>query len=442
MATGAADRVRKVLTSRKVAAWLLAALAAWSAVGTSFREWAFSSPLFLGATTWLLLGTTLCAWERTRHSAREWKRRGVVTDALAERLRARPQATVRVGDGPAALGVAVTALRRMRLGVRSGPSLAEGAAGAWGLFGSPLFHWSLALLIAVVGLGQLTRSEGLMGVPVGESRPEEASSYGHLETGPLHLGHTGLEVAVTDLALEFPVDGIDRGPAPMVELRDEGGTVASQRVYPNNPLRYGRLLVHADDHGLAPVVSLLDSEGAEMARETFLSDFDETQPGGLAPVEFGLGEAPGQPDRYTVRLVLFLPEGDEEEGRIELEVARAGSLLVARDVGTGERVELPTGEALVVESVGLYTRLSVADDWSVPYIYALLALASLGMSVAVFSPYRKVWVMLVEDEEGPGLNVRAKHWRGRPTFAEDVERAVRSAVAADGLAYEEDGDDD
>jgi cytochrome c biogenesis protein ResB len=422
--------------------WLLAGLAVWSALGTAGVEGAFSSPVFYAAAALLFVSTILCAWERTLWAAEQYRHRGQVSRSLVRRLAERPHATLPlggVGEPDASAGwlspleKAGEALSALRLDVRGGPRMVEGVGGRWGLIGSPVFHWSLALLIAVVALGQLTRAEGQMGIPVGSSRVDVAESYGFVDEGPWYGEHSGLTIAVTELRESYVVDEIDRGPAPLVQLYDENRLLQEDYLYPNHPMREGPLLIHMVDDGFAPTLVLESSEGTEVARQEFLVDLDESQPGGLTPVSFGLPTAGGE--ELSGILTLSLPESDSATGTAILTVSDPeGEVLVTQEAKIGEPIEMPGGEALVLESVERYARLAVADDWSVPWIYALLVLASVGITFAVFSPYRKAWVMLVEDGGRARLHVRTRHYRGSPTFAEQVERAVREVVGVEALA--------
>ncbi|GAB4276352.1 MAG: hypothetical protein Kow0056_06700 [Coriobacteriia bacterium] len=423
--------ISKALRSRKVAFWLLVGVAAWSAVGTTI-EGAFSSPPFLAAVAWLLVSTLFCSWERTRWALGQRGREGRLERRQVERLKARPQSELGTPAPPEEAMEAVRrALRRVRLRVVAGPRLAEGVGGRWGLFGSPLFHWSLALLMAVLVAGQLTRAEGQIGVPVGSERVDEPASYGLLEEGPLFSGHSGLTIAVPEMPEEYVVDGLDRGPAPYVELRDGERVVAAGYVYPNHPLRHGTLLIHRADTGYSPTLALFAADGSLISRKEFLVDLDESQPGGLTPVDFALIASGG--GDLAGRLVLALPESEEGTGTAMLRIgAPDGTVVYEGPVFLREPVSMPTGETLVLESVRRYARLSVADDWSVPFIYAFIISASLALVLAVFSPYRRAWVLVTPEGEGSRVGIVARHWRGSPLFAETVRAAILEELGHDG----------
>jgi len=426
------SRVLRLLRSRKLAFALFLLVAAWSLVGALGFEGAYSSPVLYALVTLLFSSTVACAWERTQVAVRRAMRKGHISPGMLDRLKERPRIMIEVpsverSDPGSVMKVIARELQRLRLRPSAGPRLLEASSSRWGLVGSPLFHWSLAALILVIALGQLTRAEGLMGIPVGSSRPDVAESYGVLDEGPFYAGHTGFRIEVTDMVFDYTTDGVNRGAAPVVSLYDGEALVTSQRVYPNSPLRHGPLLIHMDDYGLAPVVVLLGADGLEHARQELIVDFDDSTPEGVAPVELELTGPEEEP--VAVTLQLALPPGTADVGRIEVAVTDPddGSTSTS-SVGRGEPVPLPGGEQFMVEDVGYYARISIADDWSVPFIYALFTLSVLSMTVAILVPHRHVLVFLTEESSGAMLYIDVRHSRGAPAFAKTVEGALRSVV--------------
>ncbi|MBA4370848.1 MAG: hypothetical protein C0418_04640, partial [Coriobacteriaceae bacterium] len=249
----------KTLRSRRLAVGLLTGLALYSFAATlvprgspdseQVREWAashpiaeriaaplamhraYGSPAFLLLAGLLTLSTVVCSFERTTQARRALRKTGELTESEIERLRVRPQAAmpVRADIEPgAALASAADAIRGLGMRVRSDPRVAEGSAGRWGALGSPLFHWSLALLMLSAGAGQATRAEGFMGLPLQTAVREEHAGYLQISEGPLFgERHTGLDMVASDLVYQF-VDGeVTRGPAPVITLLRDGAPVAS-----------------------------------------------------------------------------------------------------------------------------------------------------------------------------------------------------------------------
>jgi cytochrome c biogenesis protein len=464
------QRVVSLLRSRRLAIWLLLFVTGYSFIGTvvpqTAREpekvaaWAqqytalepivgmfglhsaFTAPLFLVAMALLFLSTSACAWERVRSSARMLARRQGLADAEVKRLTAHPQVRVAAPglDEAAAAEAVRAALRGLRLDVRKGKRAVEAIGGRWGLAGSPIFHISLAGLFLVIGLGQMTRAEGLVGVPVGYPVADVKESYGRYEAGPWYPGGaSGLVFGTSEFQLETVIDGVDRGPSAVVTLTRGGLTVASQRVYPNNPLRLGTLMIHQNEYGLSAPIEIEDAAGKVLASAQPVVDFDPKQPSGTTIAELRMTTAEG--GDHVVE-VTVLADGDADsisrtvpkEKRARVKVTSIGAATIDETLDAGQSLTLPDGKVVRLRDVVYYARLSVVDDWSVYPIYALFVLAGVGLSLAVFVPYRAVRVLLVEGEGGLAVHVVTKHARRDPLFAESVEEALREALGASGAA--------
>lgn len=430
-------RIYNLLRSRKLAFWLIGAFVVYSAVATSVTrgdfERAYANPLFYAIATALALSTAACAWERTTGAARLWRRSTAASAEFVQRLMTSPQIAVALPSGTDPSGVLADAgarLRAMRLRVRASDTRMVATTPRIALLGSPVFHWALVAIFLVVAAGRLTRSEGLLGVPVGSARIDEAESYGMVEEGLFHdADFTGLEIAVPELRLEYVVDGVDRGPAPMVELRRGDEIVAEHLVYPNNPLRYGSLLIHSNAYGLSARYTLTGAS-QEQSIDVFY-DFTEERPVAeeFSPLVAGTGDA-----AVTVSTGIPLDfDGDvapwvlPEEPLVEWTMTRGGTE-TSGTVGVGESIDLGSGAALRLDDVTYYARLSVVDDWSVYPLYAVLVIAVIGLALALLLPPKTVWVMLVEDDGGTRLHARTRQSRADRVFVSAVASTLKAAA--------------
>lgn len=394
---------------------------------------AFSSPIFLTLAALLAIATTLCAWERTRSALALLRRAGSVSEAEVRRLQEHPGLRI-PASAPAetALPAAERELRRLRLRVRRGPKVLEASSGRLGLVGSPVFHWTLALLFLTIGVGRLTRAEGTIALPLGYAKQDVADSYEHQAAGPLYLGHSGLTLVATDLRPYKDPSGQDRGISPVIALSRGGVLLARQRVYPNNPLRDGALMIHATDYGLAPVVSA-ESSGTVLKAEE-LVDFDESRPSGTSPATFDLNDGAGNRivtvslevplDRFGGQRVQVMPK----RPTVLAAVTAPGAQETTFTLAVGQSRQLPGGIRLTLDRVVYFARVDIADDWSVYPIYLLFALAAIAVSASVTLPYRRVVVLAVEDGDGLALHAVLRHSHGAPLFAERVEAALRAAA--------------
>lgn len=457
-------RIYRFLRSPRLALWLLAGIAGyavlaslvpqkftnaaraakWAAenplaariAGAVGMDNAFASPVFGAAVALLCASTIACAIARTR-SARATLSSGEMSRSAVSRLEAQPQFVLgpvepevrerviaHVADGFSAAGYRV----------RSGPRLLEATKSLWGALGSPVFHWSLALLLVVVALGRLTRAEGMLVIPVGGRVIDTAASYdGRVGEGPLFAGHTGLEFGAEELRLNTVIGGIEQGPTAAIVLSRDGTQVARRRVYPNSPLRYGSLLVHRSDQwGYAPLISVETTAGDAIA-QTYAHILSTAQGAdAFGPAELELTGAPG---RAAVLAVSIPFSGEDPDGTnastrlLRMTLRRSGEpssapVLVAQ----GESIPFDSDVVIRYVKPGYFVTVNVANDWSVPWIYGLFALAAIGLLVAVLVPPRRVWVLTVERDGVLYLHVRSRHSRGDPNFPEYASGIIEQAI--------------
>jgi len=329
---------------------------------------------------------------------------GAITPARAERLETSPALQIRSGlDEGETLGVAAAVLRRWgyRIELQDGYRLA-GMKGRYGPLGSPVFHWALTILFVVVALGHLTRSEGLMGVPVGGGLPNRAEEYGRLERGPLYPDrYADLIIEVPEMASGQVKDGVSIGSIPRVRIVADGVAVAEQEVYANSPLRYGSLMVHLNGEGLVAFAEMTGPGGgaAEVRRAYF--DADPSRASGFSEARLTYTAAGQRVD------VVLEPAPRTSEGQapqLKVTHGESGQTTSSTVVAVGTPVQTAAG-TLVVRDPGVYARLSVVDDASVYPIYALFAVGLAGLGVAILWPRRRVWCQAVAAQGDVHLHV-------------------------------------
>jgi hypothetical protein len=430
---------RGMATDAAVRAWASANPALEAVAGPLGLHQAYASPLFLAFALLLVACTCACAVERTQRALKISRgMRGSAEDAL-EHLRTRPQAVVAVVPGvdpQKALADAATGITRLSLHVRPGPEVVEVVSGRWGIFGSPVFHWSIVALMVVAAAGQATRAEGFVGLPMGDRVPDARSSYLQITEGPLFGSRfTGVEFVASDLVRNYKAGGVDYGPSPIVTAYSGGGELASGRVHPNSPLRVGALMVHMADFGPAAVVALESDGGAEVGRDVFMFDRSTETSSGTGPRSFSFAGAAGvAPFEARIQVVIGRSPAGAPAGawvsRAIVETATAGSGAFGPPVtlAVGEFLPLPGGGRLRLADVKDWVRVSVANDWSVTPLYLLFCIAIAALAVAVLVPARRVALMLVKTKAGWSLHADTWHSRKDPMFRTRVAQVLREAA--------------
>jgi cytochrome c biogenesis protein ResB len=458
------ERLRKAirfLASARLATWLLVFVGAWSVVATivpqgdAAASWAaahpalesvarvldlhdaFSSLIFRAAVFALAVSTALCAWRRTRVALSRTRVLRAERSGDGAELAAAHDIEIRCApgmDSSTALASVAGTLKRLGIRTKRADGVLRSISPWWSVWGSPVFHWGLLALIVVILVGGLQRSEGLMGVPVGQTTPDAPASYGVLKVGPFHnWSSAGRSIRVDAFDTDYRTGNIDRGPVPTVSVLDAAGAVIkTQRIYPNSPLQTGSLTIHPAAFGFAATVASLDTSGTERVRLIQLIDISDEASGGTVPlaalkvtdrgkpfqvsVTVPLGGRAGQwvvPSELVARVVVITPEG---------------GVVLDRAVKPGERIALPTGGMLRLDSLGYYARLSVVDDQSIPLLAVALAIAMVGLTITVVARQQSIRATVVQDAAGVKVAVALRLWRNVPTDRAEIEDELAAAL--------------
>jgi len=424
-----------------VAAWASAHPFIDSVVRAVGLHQAFTSPVFAVSVFALSVSTALCAWRRTKVAMHRGRALANAGRADEQSVAARHDFEISCDPVLSASEVLPIASETLRdLGVRTkrrGDMLAA-VSPAWSVLGSPIFHWALLALIVVVLASSLQRSEGKIGVAVGQTKPDAPESYGSLRTGPLHNWdnvHRSIRVDAFDL--QFRTGGIDRGPTPTVSVLDgTGQVIKTQRVYPNHQLKTGSLAIYPSTYGLSAAVSFVNTSGVETGRFVELMDFSETAAGGTVPAQsIGISNSAGSVELVAaVTVPLERVDGQVDQSLPKDPTARVvvtsldGTPLVDRVVSPGEDVALPIGGSLRVDNIGYYARLQVVDDWSTIPLYVCLVAATLGLTIAFVAHQQIILATVIEGPDGLKLAATARLWRNTLSTRSTLESKLTEAL--------------
>lgn len=443
------QRIFRFLRSRKLAIILILACAGWSVVGTLLplqpgspeaARWAVAHPIastlvealgisrpfawppFLAVVAMLALSMATCSLDRTRWAVSRARESAGISEAVIKRLGSRPATLVEGLDMQDTRAEVKRRLESLGLRVRATPRAMEARSGRLGPLGSPVFHWGLTLLIVVIALGQLTRSEGLMGVPVGESLADVPAEYGSYSSGLLYRASTpSFEVAVTRMPRSVIRDGVDIGRLPTVRLSRGGAVLAESEVYPNHPLRWRDMMIHMSADGYVALLEFAP-DGAPTSNARVYFDYAEN--GSLASGRIEVGSTDISSTVLVLQPVASKDVANAVRGKRYVRVdARSLEDTESATLAEGESLRLPGG-VLKVRRILPYARLSVVHDWSVYPIYALFVMSMLGLAVAVLAPERRVWVLVSQGDRGVELRWIAFHQRRDPTFASLVDGSI------------------
>jgi cytochrome c biogenesis protein ResB len=461
----------RFIASARVATLLIAFVGVWSILaslipqevtsGTGVAEWAaahplaepvvqavglhhaFTAPVFALCVLLLAVSTALCAWRRTKVAIRRSRTLRSASLSHEQDLAAAHDLEIACDPGltaPQALSIASETLRRLGIRTTHRDQAIVAVSPAWSAWGSPLFHWALLALIVTMLVGNMARASGLMGLAVGQAKPDQPASYGDraVFAGPLHdWGSVQRTIRVDAFEVNYKTGGVDRGPTPTVSVLDaEGRVLKSQRVYPNETLKLGSLAIYPADYGLAALVSLVDTSGAETRRSAELLDFSAKAQGGTTPVEPLVVFDETGAARLKVRISVPL---DSVRGGL---IARLPDTIRARvvvsdlddrplldqELRPGDELPLPVGGALRLLDVTYYARLQLVDDPSIPYLYAVAIVAMIGLGIATLTRQQIVAATVIETPDGRRLAVRMRLWRNVTSSKGEMQTELTQAL--------------
>jgi cytochrome c biogenesis protein ResB len=412
-----------------VAAWRAANPLLALVTGLLGMHSAYTAPVFLLVAVALTFSTAACAWQRTRSFIGWRKTAGDVTPRVHARMADAPTTVLeyRRTDAEDVRERVESALSAAGLSHSRVSDVWVGVSGLTTGVGSALFHWALAALFAVAGVGQAMKWEGQLGVLEGQRVADAPADYGLLTKGPFSgQPGTGYEIEVVSIDLEHLAGGVERGHAPLVRLYEDGAAVAESYVYPNSPLRRGSVYIHRGEWGLGAIIALETTDGAEVGRRNLFFDFESTRKDGSIPLVLDMPAETGAAEvvleaRLTRVSGGFIRDVPRDERLYVTEVRSPDSTRSPQpQLDVGRSLPLPSGDyRLRLVDYTRYARLFVVDDWSILWVYALLVVAVIACAVALFARPRTVYARI--GRSGPEVtrvDVLVTARRNDPLFKE------------------------
>ncbi|WP_248344109.1 cytochrome c biogenesis protein ResB [Anaeromyxobacter paludicola] len=287
--------------------------------------------------------------------------------------------------------------------------------GALGLFGSPIFHTGLLLLLVAGTVRALAADDATAYVIEGESLDPTAEAWGmHWGSAlapPLRLPE---RVRLAELHPELHPDGALRALSADLAVGQDGARRA--RVAINAPLALGGARLYlTGTYGLAVELGVSQEGGASEERA-------------WAVIEPTGGELAGSgslalPGGRSVLLRARRSAGGALPGEVEVRVVRGGALLLAGPLAPGAPVPLPGGGKLALADVRYWAELRGSRDPGLGLAWTGFLLAVAGVSLLFLAtPVETAVIPLSGGEE---VLVALKAERFAPLYAERFERLVR-----------------
>jgi cytochrome c biogenesis protein ResB len=406
---------------------------------------AFSAPAFIIGAILLALSTAVCSWNRTKVALARSRVLRAAAVSTRESVAAKHDFEVACAGSLTEADVMARASRSLQgLGIttKQRDGLLVAVSPPWSVWGSPLFHWALVLLAVAAFAGVLVRLDGSMAIAVGDAKSDQLSSYRSVTTGPLHpLRRVDRSIRVDSFEPALTKDGLDYGAVPTVSVLDgKGNALVTQPVHANNKLHTGSLSINAPGCGLAVHLELVDPDGGVMGQVVPLVDFSQEATGGTVPVEaLELRNAQGELLLQLAATVPLdrVPAGgygewipEQPKAKVLLEDG-TGTTLFDGVLVEGQTGALAGGGGIRLAGIGWYSQLSIVDDPSIPFVYASMIAAMLGLTLSLVSRQQLVAATTVEGPDGLRLAMNVRTWRNVPTSREEIERELAAALGSE-----------
>lgn len=464
--------VLKFLASPKLALVLIVFVGAWSTLATivpqgdpaaaDIAAWtaekavvgpvvafvglheAFSAPVFLAAAILLALSTAVCSWNRTIVALKRGRTLRAAQASTAASVGARHD--FEIACDPAlseaeVLDRASDALGTLGIKTRRSDSVISSVSAPWTVWGSPIFHWALVVFALAAFAGVLLRAEGLMAIAVGDAKEDKPPSYSRIEEGVWHdWDRVERSIRVDSFEPGIVKDGLDLGAVPTVSVLDADGTVlATQQVYPNNKLHAGSLSINAPACGLSATIQLTAPSGSALPPVTQLVDFSQESTAGTIPVA-PLVLSDGEGD-VVLRMDARVPLDRIEDGSFGEWIPEqpsaivyiedgSGAVLFDEQIMVGEEKALPGGGSVKLVDVGWYSLLSLVDDPSIPFVYASMIVAMLGLTLSLVCRQQLFAATVIDGPEGCMLAVSVRVWRNGAASRDEIEAELTRALGS------------
>ncbi len=422
----------------EVAAWVVE-YGTWEAIVRPLGlHQAFTAPLFMACAILLTLSTAVCTWRRTKVAIARARTLREAASTSAPSIADKHDVEIACAadaNGPENLAMAARVLSSLGIEATSRDGVLVAASAPWTVWGSSVFHWALLALMLSAFVGNMLRAEGSMSLVVGQTKPDAAASYAFVTTGPWHdWARVRRSVRLEAFEPRYEVDGIDRGAVPTVSILDADGKVlVTQRVYPNMKLHSDSLSINAPGLGLAPTVEFVRDDGSVSGADVLLVDFSQVAMGGTVPVT-GIRNAQMTMtvtvplDTVDGRYAEWIPREQAVRYRV---VAPDGAVMLDQQGRVGEIVKLPGGGAVRLTGIGWYSRLSLVDDPTIPFIYGSMIIGMLGLTLSLVARQQLLLATIVDGPDGARLALRLRLWRNSPTNREEIEEELTAALSAE-----------
>lgn len=404
----------------------------------------YTSWLFLGIMFLFYVNTAFCTYGMFKNAVRK-VRKG--TDFRNKRLISKLAINTNFILNDTAAGKAqeniTSSLKGRRYKVKQEGSRIVAQKNRFGVFGTPVFHLCILLVLVAILYGGVGRMEGRMQLAEGQTLTDEHHDYLYVAEGPLfHEKHSGLDIHLEKFNPNYRDDkGIFRGAASEIIIMEDGVVVKKDRVHSNHLVYYRDMTFFQNEYGFAPLFLLKNESGAVISGSyvyakddesgRYLTVFPVADTGITAQVTLypntSINILQGSYEDYVVpqhpQVYLELFEGDE---RVFEGVLGMNQMVVLGNYGP--KMETVT---LGFYDLKYWSIISIVIDHGVPFIFAGFYLAVFSLFVMFFFSPRRIWVdMETDQKDRTVIFIGGRSDRYKSSFRDELNTLIKGIKEA------------
>lgn len=393
----------------------------------------YTSWLFFGIMLLLYLNTIFCTYDMFRNSLRKLKRG--IDFRKKDRISGLAQNACFVSGGASvqSRNKILSNLKKRRYRVLQNGNAIVATKNRFGVFGTPLFHLCILLVLGAILYGGVGRMEGRLQMVEGQTLYEQHRDYFYVAEGPLFdEKHRDLGFILERFHPRYEdTKGVYRGAASEILIIENNKVVKKDVVHSNHLIVHEDITLFQNEFGFAPLFLLKNETGAVMSGSyVYARDDGSGRYLAVFPVaDTGLN---AQITLYpnTSRRILESGYDMPLNPKVYLELFEGEEHVFSGVLGLNQLVKLGNYPGMGEVTLGFYdlkywSIISVVIDQGVPFIFLGICLAIFSMVIMFFYSPRHLWAVFEGEEDGRAvLYIGGKSDRYRSSFESEFKDLV------------------
>lgn len=312
---------------------------------------------------------------------------------------------------------------------KRGTITVSGHKGRFGQIGSLLFHLSFIILLFGVLLGKLTGMNSHIRLAEGDVFEVSDSGFAQMGVTPdkarFFTGFKPFTMEINDFDVKFLPSGQPETFVTTATIFESGKKIGTEKMWVNKPLSFNGIDFYQSSYGWIPIIEMMDSKGKVISKQAPYVSPSEGEPY-PEQINFENGIS-GEVIFYTDYETGF--PGARKPG-IDLQLYDANNKPVLDGlIKLGQTAKIGD-KKIKFSKLSQWTGLEIAKDAGVPIIWSAFIIGPLGLLVAFYLIYRRVWVNLRREGSKVYIHIGGLSDRNKLAFENEFNRLVSEIEAS------------